>query len=105
MFIGRPKTLLTNCKKELETWIHRIENAISHESSKAKQRWKKIIVAVDKPKLMDLAAKVSSYNVQIQAMLAVMQGYDPKSYLVVQLVLTEHQRSWRIHKYCRYERC
>jgi hypothetical protein len=83
-------TLLTNCKKELETWIYRIENAIPQVSSKAKQRWKKIIVALDKPKLVDLAAKVLSYNVQIQAMLAVMQGYDSKSYSVVQLVLTEH---------------
>ncbi|KAE9371963.1 hypothetical protein N431DRAFT_456722 [Stipitochalara longipes BDJ] len=71
---SRLKYLLTNCEKELRTWIHRIENAIPQGTSRARQRWKKIIVAVDKPKLTDLASKVLSYNVQIQAMLAIMQG-------------------------------
>jgi hypothetical protein len=68
------KTLLTNCEKDLQTWIHRIENAMPQGSSKARERFKKIIAAVDQPKLTDLAAKVLSYNVQIQAMLGVMQG-------------------------------
>ena len=70
----RLKALLTNCDKELKVWIHRIENTLPQESSRAKERWRKIIVAVDKPKLTDLAAKVLSYNVQIQAMLAIVQG-------------------------------
>jgi hypothetical protein len=68
------ENLLINCDKDLKKWIPRIDNVIPPNTSKAKQRWKKIIVAVDKPKLADLVTKASSYTTRIESMLGILRG-------------------------------
>ena len=68
------ESLLINCDKELNNWIHRIHSALPPDVSKAKRRWKKVIVAVDNPKLADLIARASFYTTRIDSMLGVLRG-------------------------------
>lgn len=97
--LPRMETLLKNCDRDLKSWIYRIDNTFPHGNSKIRQRWKKIIVAVDKPKLVDLVSKVSVYTSQIDGMLGIMRGYVYPGLLGY--LLTTNQRSWSIHKcYC-----
>jgi hypothetical protein len=68
------ENLLMGCDKDLKHWIDRINNALPPGVSKAKQMWKKAIVAVDKPKLGDVVVTASFYTSRIDSMLGILRG-------------------------------
>jgi len=66
--------LLHRCQKDLGLWTSRIEHhAPKPAASRLGKSWRKVIVAVDKPKLADLTTKVMQYIEQIDALLGVMR--------------------------------
>jgi hypothetical protein len=68
-------TILHHCQKDLELWASRLDHHIpTNHASKLGKRWKRIIIVVDKPKLMDLTTRISQYIDQIDAMLGVIRG-------------------------------
>jgi hypothetical protein len=55
-------------------WASRIDHHIpKKDASRLGKSWKKIIIAVDKPKLDDLTTKVMHYVDQIDGLLGVMR--------------------------------
>lgn len=66
--------ILRNCTHDLQIWAERIDSALPKEASGARRRWKKAMIAVDKPQLSQLITKISQYTSQIDATLSVLRG-------------------------------